>query len=391
MKYGIQNLIKKIHHKIPPGLRNYYRFLIVLIKRISNYIMPLWHYKLKNIESGEPFSFVYIGWDSKLCNYWLNRFSDCDKINAKSGKIASWSIPKFLDNNKDKIDLAIIESTKKAVSGKYPFSFLLPRWMEMELDIASSLKKSRIKNITRNIKKYSLEYEVRDDAEAFNLFYHRMYKPFVLTRHGKSADISDYKHFFSKFRNDECVLFFIIRENEPVAAAFIEVKEAGHRLSAFGIKDGSDEIFKLGVIGALYYFVMLHYYGKGFSSILVGSSMAVVFDGVTEFKMQIGAEPHLDDLPERPKYYFLPMNNKPQMVRTLKTNPLFYLTNGGLNIATFISSADYSNKADFLKFFKRFKSDKVEKTNMFFLDDDKRIVNWINEEGVKDVEISRYK
>ncbi|MGF1585287.1 MAG: hypothetical protein ACFCUM_08205 [Bacteroidales bacterium] len=391
MKFGILNLVKKIHHNLPPELRNSYRFVLVFIRKLGYSLMPVRHFFIKEGDCDELFSFVYIGWDKKLCSYWLNRISSNCEIISESGKIASWNIPGFLKRNKNKVDIVIVESDKNAPPGRYPSSFLLPRWMEMNLDIEMSLKKSRINNIKRNIKKYSLKYEIREGSEAFDLFYHKMYKPYLIKRHGESADISDYRHFSRKYHIEKCKLFFIISKNEPVAAAFIETKKNGYRLSAFGILDGSTEIFKMGVIGALYYFVMLHYYEKGFRSLLIGSSMAVVFDGVTEFKMQIGGEPYLEDLPGRQKYYFLPMNTRPRTARILKTNPLFYLTKGGLNIATFISSVDFSNKADFLKFFKRLKSEKAEKTNMFFLDDDEKIVNWINEEGVKDVEISRYK
>jgi hypothetical protein len=391
MKSGILNLVKRIHYNLPPQIRNSYRFILVLIRKLGHHFMLVRYFFLKDSESNELFSFVYIGWDKKLCSYWLSRISGSCEIITESGKIASWRIPGFVKRNDNKVDLIIVESDKNALPGRYPNSFLLPRWMEMNLDIELSLKKSRINNITRNIKKYSLKYEIREGSEAFDLFYHKMYKPYLIKRHGESADISDYRHFSRKYHNEKCKLFFIIFKNEPVAAAFIETKKNGHRLSAFGILDGSDEIFKMGVIGALYYFVMLHYYEKGFSSIMIGSSMAVVFDGVTEFKMQIGAEPYLEDLPERHKYYFIPMNSKPRTIKILKMNPLFYLTSGRLNIATFNSSMDYSNKADFLKLLKRLKSEKVEKTNMFFIDDHERIVNWINEEGFKNVEISRYR
>ncbi len=390
MKYGIGDLIRKVHHSIPPGLRHYYKFIDVFIRRIRNYFMPAWYYTFKDVDSGGLFSFVHIGWDRKLRHYWLNRFSDHYEVISEIRKTATWNIPGFLKKNKDKIDVAVIESSEKALSGKYPKSFLLPRWMEMELDIESSLKKSRIKNIKRDIKKHSLAYELLEGIEAFDLFYYSMYKPFVIKRHGKSADIPDYKFFSGKFRSNECLLFFVIKENEPVAAAFVEVKSSKYRLSFLGIKDGNDKIFKMGVIGALYYFVMLYYYEKGIDKLMVGVSMPVVFDGVAEFKMHLGAKPYLKDLCKRSGFYFIPTNSKPLTLKILKSNPLFYLSGSALNIALFVSAEDYDTKGEFFKFFNRLKTENVEMTRVFYFDNSEKITRWINEEGIANIEFIKY-
>ena len=390
MKYGIGALIRKVHYSIPPEIRNYYRFIDVFIRRIRNYFMPAWYYTFKDGDSGGHFTFMHIGWDRKLRHYWLNRFSDDYEIISESRKQVSWSIAGFLNNNTNNIDLAIIESSEKAISGKYTDSFLLPRWMEMELDIEYSLKKSRIKNIIRNIKKHSLEYELREGIEAFDLFYHTMYKPFVIKRHGKSADIPDYKSLSRKFRSKGSSLFFIIKENEPVAAAFIEVKSSTCRLSFFGIKDGSDKIFKMGVIGALYYFVMLYYYEKGNKKLMVGVSMPVLFDGVMESKMQIGAKPYLKDIGGMTKFYLMPFNARPLTLKVLKSNPLFYLSGSALNIALFIGAEDYATKEEFFKFFNRLKTENVEMTRVFYFDNSEKITKWINEEGIENIEFIKY-
>ena len=61
----------------------------------------------------------------------------------------------------------------------------------------------------------------------------------------------------------------------------IEKRNKMYRLSAFGIKDACDHIYKMGVIGALYYFVMKHYLEKGSDSLKIGKSMPVIFDGVS--------------------------------------------------------------------------------------------------------------
>ncbi len=391
MSYSIRNLTGKIHNNIPPGLRRTYKFIIGFIRRIIGYyFLPVWFYSIKESESGELFSFVHIGWDGNLRNYWLSRFSGDYEIIPEIRMIAISRIPGFLKKNEQKIDIAIIESSKKVPSGIYPNSFLLPRWIEMELDIESSLKKSRIKNITRNIKKHSLEYEVREGIEAFDLFYRSMYIPYIVKRHEKSARLADYKQYSGKFLNKEAELFFLVRESEPVAAAFVELNKGGYRLSLLGIKDGSDGIFKMGVIGALYYFFMVHYYERDINKLLIGVSMPVLFDGVTESKMQLGAKPYLKDLEGRRKYYFVPVNARPLTFKMLKSNSLFYLSGSALNIALFLSAEDYDTKEEFFKFFNRVKTENVEMTRVFYFDNCEKIIRWLKEEGIAGIEFNKY-
>lgn len=268
---------------------------------------------------------------------------------------------------------------------------MLPRWMEMELDIENSLKKSRVKNITRNIKKYSLKYEIRHGDKEFDLFYYSMYLPFAAKRHGKSTETTDYKFFSNKYKTGDCELFFIVQENKSIAAAFVEGRNNNYRLSAFGILNADNEIFRMGVIGALYYFVMLYYYEKGARSLKVGKSMPVVFDGVTEFKMQIGAKPYGRDLQAREKFFLLPMNTKNAVFNFFKLNPLYFLSNNQLQIAIFLNDNDFNDKVEFLKFFKRLKTEQIEKTKVFFLEPPEKVMQWLKEDSVENIEFEHMK
>ena len=390
MKYGIGDLIRIVHYNMPPELRRYYKFMDVFIRKIRNYFMPVWHCVFKDMQSGGLFTYVHIGWDSKLRHYWINRFSDNFQIVFENRKSISWNINGFLEKNKDKIDLCIIESSKNAPSGRYPHSFLLPRWMEMELDFESFLKKSAIKKIGRSIKMHSLRFEVREDIESFDLFYHTMYKPTVLKRHGKSSQLAPYKGFSDKLINKKGTLFFLIKENEPVAAVFIEIKNGKYRLSLSGVKDGSGEILKMGAVGALRYFIMFYYYEKYIDTLMIGVSMPVIFDGVTEFKMHLGARPYLKDLESRSKFYFIPNNSEPLTSKMLKLNPLLYISGSELNAALFVNDEDYETKKEFFKFFNRSRIDNVEMTKVFYFDKSEKIAQWINEEEIDNIEFIKY-
>jgi hypothetical protein len=382
MNYGIRDLAIKI----PRRINGYYRKIVYFFRAKGNYFIPASSYIIKDGQSGENLTFLFIGWDQKLCYYWLSRFSGDFETRSTGTNIAKWNIPAYLDKNKEKFDIIIIESDRKAVSGKYPGSFMLPRWMEMELDIESFIKKSASKEIKRRIRKYSLTYEFRTGIEAFDLFYHTMYKPYIQKRHGSASDLTDYEGFHRKWFKTQWELFFIIRENEPVAAAFIWFNQGSYRLTFAGIKDGSDELRKMGVIGALYYYFVNFYHEKGFKSLLAGAVMPVVSDGVFQSKMQRGAQPYLKDLEKRKKFYFIPVTRTPLAIRILKANPLFFLSGGNLWIALFICAEDYQSKEDFFKFLYLLETSGIKKITITSFDDPEKIIRWINEGNITGIE-----
>jgi hypothetical protein len=119
MKYGILNLVVKISGKI----NGHYKKINLFIKKRGNYFIPVSSYIIKDSESDEQFNFLFIGWDQKLCHYWLSRFPGEFEIRPERKNIATWKIPEFLKKNEGKFDLVIIESNRKALPGKYPGSF----------------------------------------------------------------------------------------------------------------------------------------------------------------------------------------------------------------------------------------------------------------------------
>jgi hypothetical protein len=142
----------------------------------------------------------------------------------------------------------------------------------------------------------------------------------------------------------------------------------------------------MGVIGALYYFVMIHFYERGIRSIQIGKSMPAIFDGVTEFKMQIGATPFGKDLIGSEKFFLWPLSITESVFNFLKLNPLYYLSNGHLQIAFFVDDKDFDNKVEFLKFFRRLKTENVRKTKAFYINHPTNIIQWLQEEEINNIQ-----
>ncbi len=383
--------IQKIHHSLPPEVRGIYRLLIVFFRKIKKFVLPVLTFEcFISAEEGHSFTFMHIGWDDKLRAYWLDRLGINYK-HIKSNKVLSFYISQLLNKSRSKVDLVLVESDKNAKPNAYKNGFMIPRWMEMIVHIESSLKKSKIKNIIRSIKKYSLAYEIKNSREDFDLFYHHMYKPFSLKRHGKSADIADYKHFANKYRKDKSELFFIVKDNETIASAYIEYIKDIPRVSAIGVKDADDNYFRMGVVGALYYFVMSFYLSKGISEIFVGNTMPVLFDGVTEFKMQMGAKPFLNDLKKKQKTFLFPLSANQNMIQSLQANPFFYLNNNHLNICTFNAASFFNTKEEFLVYFKRIRWKHATKLAFYYYNEKFVFDEWLGNAEIPNIEFRSLK
>ena len=378
---AFKNLLLRVHHSIPPEFRKYYGFLGLMVENLKKSFSPVYLASCVERESGEFIKVLYIGWDTKLFQYWLGRFCDEPGDINRQLLIVRWRISHWLLRQKKGADLVFVENPMREESG-LDHGFILPVWMEMVIDLQKSLSKSRMRNIVRNIKKYGLTYEIRKDIEDFDLFYRNMYVPFSLQRHGANAEIADYKHFAGKFRNESSMLFFIIADQKSVAGAYVELKENQQRLSAFGILDGSEEYYNQGVLGALYFFIIHYFYERGEDMLLVGNSRPVVFDGVSEYKRQIGAAPYEKDLKGRKKLRFMLMNSSIPVVNILKNNPLYIFNNQYLQMVLFFDEHDFKSKEQFMTFFKRIHPEQVNKLNIIINGSDQLIKKWMMEEGI---------
>ncbi len=354
-------------------------------------LTPLIQYKGRNKNNNAEIIFAYAGWDKKLRFYWLNRFSDEYIFRHSKRIIFTKNLREFFDKRKEYFNVVIIESNQRTSAfGNYGKSFLMPRWMEMIIDINSSLKKSRTKEIRRRIRKNSLEYEFRNTRKDFDLFYYKMYKPLVEKNHRNTVELASYNLFLRKFLNGQLHLLFITRRGEPIAAQLIEKKEDTYRITAFGIMDGQPEIQKMGVHAALYYYAMNHYAEEGHQYLLCGSSMPIIQDGVTQFKIRLGAKPYVKDIENRKKYFFLPMNNNSSLMEFLKENSLFCISEEKLNIVSFINTNDIETKDDFIKYYKQIKCDNIENTKIYFIGNSEKMTQWIIEEGIEKTEFINY-
>lgn len=353
--------------------------LIRFVKGIRNFWTPSITYRFQGADRADSFVFQYVGWDYKLRSYWLRRLSiDYGVAGKKKSYIPGSRSDRKLNRNRGSVDLQLMESAK--VPGREEEgerAYLLPRWMEMEIDTGPPSNKGLVKEMKRRIKKYALEHEFRSEKKDFDLFYFRMYKPLLTKNHGSSADLGSYKLFSGSFLRGEAVLLFLLSQGKPAAAQLIERRGDAYRILAFGILDASQEIQKMGVHGVLYYLAMEHYKRMNQSTLLCGSSSPVALDGVTQFKLRLGARPFLKDLEERQKYQFILKSRNPSLFKALANNPIYYISEAGLCCVVFARSADIQEQADLLQIIKKVRNSQLKKIELLLQDPVNGIDDWL--------------
>jgi hypothetical protein len=136
--------------------------------------------------------------------------------------------------------------------------------------------------------KYNLTYEMITDQISMNYFNDRFYLPFITKRHGAEAWIEDLSTIW---KSSPTPILIGIRENGLIAGAcIIRKSEDSLYLLRLGLLDGKEEYRRHGVIGAIYYFSLIEGKNMGCRYMDVGGTRPFLTDGLTKFKIGLGAE-----------------------------------------------------------------------------------------------------
>lgn len=337
---------------------------------------------------GEIVTLVHEGWDRKLMLYWAGRIFETGPKRIRTNYMAAGHFEKRLADEQIAPDVAILESHPRMIPRERRSQLLLPRWMELTIDVDISLQKHYTKEILRRIRKHGIVHEFSDTREDLDEFYYRMYKPLMMLRHRETAELAPYDYFYRKFQDKQLELMFLTRDGKRVAGLVVDHRDGLKRILAFGVLEGKDEILKWGVHAAAYYYTLLRCREQGHSQILCGSSMPVVFDGVTQFKLRLGAKPYLEDLPTRKKYSLVLFDESPRVLERFTSSPLYYLRNDALRVRVFINAALFNHPNEFYRHLKLIRSQNVEKVECHvFNDPEMNITNWVKEGKIEPVEL----
>ncbi len=345
---------RKLYDKIPLRFRWIVSPLFYCYKLIFfQFRLELWIATGDERNSRIPLSIVHNANDDKSLNYLLElAFGDSFQERCL-GRIWLWKIPKVIAKIGQDCSLMIVQGhnphRKLLGSNNY---FYIPNWLFGEVDIPSDptvTKDSSLKSDLRRIRKNSLQFEVTQDEQHFDDFYHNMYVPYIERAHSKSAYINSYDYMRAEFQN--CELLVVTKEEKRIAGLLITYEKAEPRLWSLGIRDANPEYLKVGAVGALFYFSMCYLNEKGFEKVNFGQSRAFLNDGVFQYKKKwsqriVGTS--------RDGFALKVLSYTDAAKTFLKENPFIFESDGSLQGAIFVDVDKPLSSKDFKKIDKKY-------------------------------------
>lgn len=193
----------------------------------------------------------------------------------------------------------------------------------------------------RMIRKNQLGYTVSTDPAQLRLFYDTMYIPNISRVHQDGAVIDSFDVLLQGLKHGE--ILFITRDGEAIAGALMLFAGREAHMTYAGIKEGDTAYVRLGAVGALYYFGLLHAHARGCARVAFGWSRAFLEDGVLQFKRQRGmalTHPYKMGFSVRARIEAAAVQD------FLRSNPFIFLDHGGFCGAFCIPAGEYWSEAE---------------------------------------------
>ncbi len=206
----------------------------------------------------------------------------------------------------------------------------------MNLDIKEPLEKilshfsKSVKEDIRKIKKHNYSYEITEDPKKLEMFYYKMYLPYIKWKHGKNAVCSNYFAIRQLFDSNN-KLMLIKHKNEYVYGALFRVNNKKVTATYVGAIKEKYNLFKKGLGSTPYYFLIIWAKENNIKKIDFGQTRAFLNDGVTRFKRKWGTNFKKIKTPIT-NIYAIKTCNKSELIQNLKNdNPFIYLEKNNIN------------------------------------------------------------
>jgi len=289
----MKDFLRKLHLHMPLWMSEIYMPLVYLMRHLNGLWVKEYQIEGKLQEGDAVLKLGYFGNDRRILCYWLNTlFSETYRID-ENRKIPIWRISAKLARNNGPCELALTEVSRISRGlGEHGKGFVLPRWLDTLLLAESSLQTDSNKRTGRLVEEQGFTYRTSHSDEDLELFYDRMFKPYILSRHKDASVMVDYSYFEKRMKKKDSQLFLLMQGEETVAASFTERKHGNIKFSGIGVLDGRRDLIQAGAIRALYYFMLTYFRDKGVNVINFGGTSPMLSDGLTRFKRTLGVVPN---------------------------------------------------------------------------------------------------
>jgi hypothetical protein len=263
-------------------------------------------------------------------------FSEEPKI-EKYFNIHLWNYKKKINQIHSDINAVFIKSDRfySSFFEKQGYK-VIPKWISATLDISEPLENvykkfsKSAKEDIRKIKKYSYTYEISQDPDKLNLFYYKMYLPYISSRYGKFGKCLNFysiKHYFERGSK----ILFIKLDNEYMFGGLFLKKKDKVYASYAGVMEGKFDYIKKGVIAGSYYYLIQHSKKIGANLIDFGFCKPFVNDGLFSYKRKWGTRIEKTGNENTEIYSFKVLNENKGIRNFLTNNPFISLEKNQIN------------------------------------------------------------
>jgi hypothetical protein len=250
--------------------------------------------------AGSEWSVTYIGDGTSIEVLCTILFPEPPKVDELP-RVFLWQVPALVQKFAGEGDLVVCELNEIV---RWSFnglntSFIVPLWIKQVLEeidrptenILASMNRNMRRNI-RRLEKQGFSYLFTQEKEDFDLFYYRMYLPYITLRHkGQGMILNDYESTLNNFLKGGLVL--IKDGQDPVCGVLCLLDGDTCFARQMGVLDGELDLVKRGVNVALYWFMFHWARDQGAQRFDFGSSRAQTSNGVFNFKRQWGTRVYL--------------------------------------------------------------------------------------------------
>jgi hypothetical protein len=237
---------------------------------------------------GEAGRIIFIG--REILEFKHLFFQNQPVIQGESQAIWSWQLPlKTKDWQANGADMVVFGVSRYFPwRAKSAYCISTPKWVSQFFIIPENCDEPPPGNISRALKKIyrnnqgRLDYRFSRDLADFDLFYHKMYRPYVSNRHGEFVYVESYEYLLKWFTKGGVII--VNYDGEPTGGVLVLIKGDCIYLAESGIFNGDPNLQKKGIsrvsIWSSVQWSKLH----GCKKVQMGGSYALRSNGVFQYK-----------------------------------------------------------------------------------------------------------
>lgn len=170
----------------------------------------------------------------------------------------------------------------------------IPNYTALKIDLPSTLEAyyaglgHSARDDIRRIRNAGYTYQLSQNAEWCEEFFHRYHSPAISGRFGVAGYIMSVAEMTALVTNEGCKFLKVYTGSDCVGAAMFQVTAGCLHILRLGWLDGDTKLFRNGIVSAMYWFCIQQAYQVNCNEVNFGGTPSYLENGVLKFKSKWG-------------------------------------------------------------------------------------------------------